>query len=297
MKIFDCFMYYNEDFILDLRLNYLNKFIDFFVIVESLYNHKGEKKNLNFNIKNYQKFKEKIIYIVLDHLPDSIEIINDNDDESTKGGKYILNGYRRDNFQRNYIINGIKNASLDDLILISDIDEIPNLKNLNLGEIKNRLIFFKQKMCYYKFNLYLKSYNWVGTRACKKKNLISPQWLRDIKSRSYPFWRIDAFFSKNKYSDIYFVNNGGWHFSYINSAEGIENKLKSYTHHREYDLNPLGVKKINNMIKNRETVYNLSVDQRGNQFGKGQKLDVLEFNELPKYIKDNQNKYKLWLED
>ena len=297
MKIFDCFMYYNEDFILDLRLNYLNKFIDFFVIVESLYNHKGEKKNLNFNIKNYQKFKEKIIYIVLDHLPDSIEIINDNDDEDTKDGKYILNAYRRDNFQRNYIINGIKNASLDDLILISDIDEIPNLKNLNLGEIKNRLIFFKQKMCYYKFNLYLKSYNWVGTRACQKKNLISPQWLRDIKSRSYPFWRIDTFFSKNKYSDIYFVNNGGWHFSYINSAEGIENKLKSYTHHREYDLNPLGVKKINNMIKNREAVYDLSVDQRGNQFGKGQKLDVLEFNELPKYIKDNQNKYKLWLED
>ena len=290
-------MYYNEDFILDLRLNYLNKFIDFFVIVESLYNHKGEKKNLNFNIKNYQKFKEKIIYIVLEHLPDSIEIINDNDDEDTKNGKYILNGYRRDNFQRNYIINGIKNASLDDLILISDIDEIPNLKNLNLEEIKNRLIFFKQKMCYYKFNLYLKSYNWVGTRACQKKNLISPQWLRDIKSRSYPFWRIDTFFSKNKYSDIYFVNNGGWHFSYINSAEGIENKLKSYTHHREYDLNPLGVKKINNMIKNRETVYNLSVDQRANQFGKGQKLDVLEFNELPKYIKDNQNKYKLWLED
>ena len=297
MKIFDCFMYYNEDFILDLRLNYLNKFIDFFVIVESLYNHKGEKKNLNFSIKNYQKFKEKIIYIVLDHLPDSIEIINDNDDEDVKNGKYILNGYRRDNFQRNYIINGIKNASLDDLILISDIDEIPNLKNLNLGEIKNRLIFFRQKMCYYKFNLYLKSYNWVGTRACKKKNLISPQWLRDIKSRSYPFWRIDTFFSKNKYSDIYFVNNGGWHFSYINSAEGIENKLKSYTHHREYDLNPLGVKKINNMIKNRETVYNLSVDQRADQFEKGQKLDVLEFNELPKYIKDNQNKYKLWLED
>ena len=297
MKIFDCFMYYNEDFILDLRLNYLNKFIDFFVIVESLYNHKGEKKNLNFNIKNYQKFKEKIIYIVLEYLPDSIEIINDNDDEDTKNGKYILNGYRRDNFQRNYIINGIKNASLDDLILISDIDEIPNLKNLNLGEIKNRLIFFKQKMCYYKFNLYLKSYNWVGTRACQKKNLISPQWLRDIKSRSYPFWRIDTFFSKNKYSDIYFVNNGGWHFSYINSAEGIENKLKSYTHHREYDLNPLGVKKINNMIKNRESVYNLSVDQRDNQFGKGQKLDVLEFNELPKYIRDNQDKYKLWLED
>ena len=124
-----------------------------------------------------------------------------------------------------------------------------------------------------------------------------PQWLRDIKSRSYPFWRIDTFFSKNKYSDIYFVNNGGWHFSYINSAEGIENKLKSYTHHREYELNPLGVKKIENRIKNRETVYDLNVDQRTNQFKKGQKLDILELNELPNHIRDNQNKYQLWLEN
>ena len=61
MKIFDCFMYYNENHILDLRLNYLNKFVDFFVIVESLYDHKGDKKDLNFNINNYQKFKEKIL--------------------------------------------------------------------------------------------------------------------------------------------------------------------------------------------------------------------------------------------
>ena len=296
MKIFDCFMYYNENHILDLRLNYLNKFVDFFVIVESLYDHKGGKKDLNFNIKNYQKFKEKIIYITLDHMPKSIEKVNVTDDENEKSRKYILNGYRRDNFQRNYIVNGIKNASSDDIILISDIDEIPNLENINLTEITNKLIFFKQKMCCYKFNLYIKSFNWVGTRACKKKNLISPQWLRNIKDRSYPFWRIDTLFSKKKYNNIFFIENGGWHFSYINSAKEIENKLKSYTHHREYDLNPLGIKKIENLIKNKETIYNLSVDQRSNQFGKGEKLDILEFNELPKYIRDNQDKYKLWLE-
>ena len=82
MRIFDCFMYYNENHILDLRLNYLNKFVDFFVIVESLYDHKGGKKDLNFNIKNYQKFKEKIIYITLDHMPKSIEKVNVTDDEN-----------------------------------------------------------------------------------------------------------------------------------------------------------------------------------------------------------------------
>ena len=151
-------------------------------------------------------------------------------------------------------------------------------------------------MCYYKFNLHLKSYNWVGTRACKKKYFISPNWLRDIKDKAYPIWRIDTLFSKKKYSDIHFVDNGGWHFSYISSAAGIENKLKSYTHHREFELSSLNIKKIEDMIKNRESVYNLGVDQRTNQFEKGQKLDILETNKLPSYILQNQNKYKQWLE-
>jgi len=295
MKIFDCFMYYNEDHILDLRLNYLNNFIDHFVIVESIYNHKGEKKGLNFDMKNYQKFKEKIIYIVVDKLPNTFKI-NDNDNENIKNKKYILNGYKRDHFQRNHINEGIKMANEDDLILISDLDEIPNLENLSFSKIKNKLILFKQIMCYYKFNLYLKSYNWVGTRACKKKYFISPNWLRDIKDKAYPIWRIDTLFSKKKYTNIQFVDNGGWHFSYISSAAGIENKLKSYTHHREFELSSLNVKKIEDMMKNKESVYNLGVDQRTNQFEKGQKLDILETNKLPSYIQQNQNKYKQWLE-
>ena len=121
MKIFDYFMYYNEDHILDLRLNYLNNFIDHFVIVESIYNHKGEKKGLNFDMKNFQKFKEKIIYIVVDKLPDTFKI-NDDDNESAKNSKYVLNGYKRDHFQRSQITKGIKIADGDDLILISDLD-------------------------------------------------------------------------------------------------------------------------------------------------------------------------------
>ena len=297
MKIFDCFMYYNEDTILDLRLNYLNHFVDHFVIVESTFNHRGEKKKLNFDINKFSNFKKKIKYFILDGQPKNIDKIKNEDTEHVKTMKYITNGYKRDQFQRNYISNGINDADPEDLIIISDIDEIPNLNKININAVKNKLIFFNQKMCYYKFNLYQKNYNWTGTKACKKKNLISPQWLRDIKTKKYPIWRLDVLFSKKKYRDIYFVENGGWHFSYLNTPKLIEEKLRSYTHHREYDLNPMGISNIEKRIKNRESIYNLCVDQRKNQFSKGVKLDILNINELPEYIDNNYEKFKEWLED
>ena len=296
MRIFDCFMYYNEDLILDLRLNYLNKFVDFFVIVESTFNHKGEKKKLNFNISKFSKFKSKIKYIVLDDQPKNIDIIKNNDTEEKKTIKYIYNGYKRDHFQRNFITNGINDAAPNDMIIISDIDEIPDLEKISIKNIKSKLILFNQIMCYYKFNLYQKNYTWVGSRACQKKNLISPQWLRDVKARAYPLWRLDIFFSKRRYNDIFFVDDGGWHFSYLNTAQLIEEKLRSYTHHREYDLNPIGINNIEKRIKNRESIYNLCVDQRKNQFSKGVKLDLLNDSKLPKYIINNKVNFKEWLE-
>ena len=295
MQIFDCFMYYNEDVILDLRLNYLNQFVDKFIIIESTFNHRGKKKELNFNINNFLKFKDKIEYYVLDKQPPNIEEINDSDTDKQKSIKYILNGYRRDHFQRNYISSGISEVDENDIIIISDIDEIPNLKKINIKDIKNNLIFFNQKMCYYKFNLYQKNYNWVGSRACKKKKLLSPQWLRDVKPKNYPKWRVDTYFSKLKYTNVIFVNEGGWHFSYLNTPELIEQKLKSYTHHREYELNPIGIENIEKRIKNRESVYNLSSDKKMNQFSKGVKLEIMSLNELPRYISDNKTKYEKWL--
>ena len=171
MKIFDCFMYFNEDVVLDVRFNYLDKFVDKFVIVESTYNHRGQKKKLNFNINNFLKFKDKIEYLILDSQSPDIEIINEADNENEKSRKYILNGYRRDHFQRNYLSKGISAADKEDLIIVSDIDEIPNLKTIDITKIGNELIFFNQIMCYYKFNLFQKNYNWVGSRACKKKIL------------------------------------------------------------------------------------------------------------------------------
>tara|TARA_B100001964_G_scaffold242512_1_gene317586 strand:+ start:11145 stop:12014 length:870 start_codon:yes stop_codon:yes gene_type:complete len=289
-------MYYNEDTILDVRLNYLNKFVDYFIIVESTFNHRGQKKELNFDIKKFSQFKNKIRYYILDDQPKDIEEVDINDSEDEKNSKYILNGYRRDHFQRNHIIEGIKDAQENDIIIISDIDEIPKLENINFEKLKNKLIFFKQKMCYYKFNLFHKNYDWFGSRACIKKMLLSPQWLRDIKTKSYPFWRLDLLFSKKKYSNIKMVNDGGWHFSYLNTPELIEQKLKSYTHHREYDLNPIGIENLKKRIENRESVYNLNLDQRKNQFSEGVSLDFLEMNELPEYIAENKIKYKNWLD-
>ena len=70
-------------------------------------------------------------------------------------------------------------------------------------------------MFHYKFNLKLPNFIWTGTKGCKKKDLINPQWLRNIKDKKYPFFRIDTFFSKTKYIDIKFIKNGGWHFSNI----------------------------------------------------------------------------------
>jgi beta-1,4-mannosyl-glycoprotein beta-1,4-N-acetylglucosaminyltransferase len=225
MNIYDCFMYFDEDLLLDLRLNIMNKYVKKFIITEATYTHNGSKKKLNFNINNFKKFKDKIEYIVVDDEPESVQKINDNDSSETKGQKLILNGYARDNYQRNKLSDGLKNILDDDIIIVSDLDEIPNLKNLNFNLIKNKIIQFKQKMFYYKLNLYYPDFDWFGSKACKKKNLISPQWLRNIKSKKYSRLRLDLIFNKKKYTDIYFVLNGGWHFTCIRTPEELEYKL------------------------------------------------------------------------
>ena len=296
MKIFDCFMFFDEEMLLDFRLNYLNDYVDQFVVVESSYTHSGEKRKLLFDISKFKKFKEKISYIVVDQEPPGISKIFDKDDEDTKNSKYILNAAKRENFQRDCIQQGLKGADSKDIVLISDLDEIPNLEENNLKNIKNKIILFKQKLFYYKFNLKLNSFEWFGTKACRKGNLLSPQWLRNVKDKKYPFWRVDSLFSKTKYQNIYFIENGGWHFSYMKTAKNIEKKLTSYLHHREYDLEPIGEDKIQKMIMSKIPVYNLRADMKKSKFSGGDELTVTKIDELPNYIKNNVDKYKQWLE-
>tara|TARA_Y100000591_G_C21673376_1_gene614134 strand:+ start:10 stop:879 length:870 start_codon:yes stop_codon:yes gene_type:complete len=289
-------MYFDEEIVLDTRLNYLDQFVDYFVIIESCFNHRGERRELKFDIKKFEKFKNKIIYKVYDQIPDKIQKVYENDNEGTKSGKYIMNALYRENGQRNYISEGIKKAKDEDLILVSDVDEIPNLSNIDLKKIREKIILFKQDMFYYKFNLKLPNMEWTGTKGCKKKNFINAQWLRNIKDRKYPFFRIDALFSDKKFISVNIVNNGGWHFSNIKSAEEIEHKLKSYLHHREFDLEPLDIEGIDKIMKNKQAIYDLRVDKTINKIGSGEKLEKYNIENLPEVIKLNLGKYKEWLD-
>ena len=296
MNIYDCFMYFDEDLLLDLRLNSLDKFVKKFVITEATYTHNGSKKKLNFDINKFKRFKDKIVYIVVDKHPPNILDIKENDTEDQRGEKLILNGMARDYFQRENLFQGIKDSVEDDLILISDLDEIPNLTHINFSEINNNILIFEQKMFYYKLNLFYEDYIWFGTKAVKRKNFISPQWLRNIKGKNYPKWRIDTFFSKKKYSNLSFVKNGGWHFTCLRTAEELEKKLLNFAHHYEYEESGLKIENLRKLISEKRVMYDHNVDQKGYKWSGKSILKNLDLKFLPEHISLNKEKYTEWLD-
>ena len=296
MNIYDCFMYYDEDLLLDIRFNTLNKYVKKFIITEATYTHNGSKKKLNFDINNFKKFKDKIEYIAVDEQPPNIKILSENDTPKEKEEKLILNGMARDYFQREKLNEGLKNLKDDDLVIVSDLDEIPNLDNVNFDKIKNNIIIFQQKMFYYKLNLLYEEFIWDGSKAVKFKNFVSPQWLRNIKSKKYAFWRLDTFFSKKKYSNLYYINNGGWHFTCVRKPEDLEKKLLNFAHHYEFEQSGLKINDIKKLIMEKRVMYDHNVDQRGYKWSGKSILKKVNFNLLPIYIKENDVKFKDWLD-
>ena len=297
MRIFDCFMFYDEEVVLDIRLNSLKNFVDCFVIVESKFYHNGKKRDLKFDINKYPKFKDKITYIVQAEEPPNLKILKKEDEEWRKSNKLIFNAHLRENFQRNLISEGLTKANEDDLIMISDVDEIPNLKDLNVAKVKNKLVIFEQSIFYYKLNRYLENFIWHGTKACKKKNLKSPQWIRNIKNKKFGYWRLDTIFSETKYINKLFIKNGGWHFSNLKSPPEIEHKLKSYLHHRDFEVENISLKEISKLMRNNETIYDMFTDKKEGKFSENKrKLGLYPKNKLPQFILDNENKFKEWLD-
>ena len=298
MRIYDCFQFFDEEMLLDLRLNIMDKYVHKFVITEATYTHNGKPKKLIFDINKFNKFRDKIIYIVVKKQPPDLQKIyeSDNDKEDTKGQKLILNGYKRDNYQREMAQQYLKKIDDNDWILINDIDEIPNLKNVDLHSFNNKLIFFKQQIFFYKFNLHYPTTPWYGSRACKKKKFISPQWLRDMKHKKYPLWRLDTIFSKKKYNNIYYVDNGGWHFTNIKTPENIHKKLLNYTHHNEFEKSGINLDDLKKKIKKKEAIYDHAVDQKTNKWNSKTILNKIELNKMPDYLKENYKKYTNWLE-
>ncbi|MEC7179364.1 MAG: hypothetical protein VXV83_00345 [Pseudomonadota bacterium] len=265
MAIYDCFQYFNEDHIVDLRLNILDEYVDYFVICESTKNHQGKDKKINFNQNNFSKFKHKIKLIIADY------------SERINFDKHIGGESPVEQHQRNTLIEGIKDASQEDLIILSDSDEIPDLSKLSDVKKNKKFIAFSHKMFMYKLNLQnLEESNWIGSRLVKKKDLVSMQKLRNLKFRKFPIYRFD----KRHFQVI----NGGWHFSFLQTPENIIEKIKSFSH-GEFDNNNLDIQKIEEKIINNKDI-----------FDRGHKLKKIELdNSYPNYILDNKEKYLKWI--
>ena len=296
MNIYDCFMYFDEDLLLDLRLNTLDKYVKKFVITEATYTHNGNKKELKFDISKFKKFKDKISYHVVNKQPKNILGLIDGESKEKKGEKLILNGMARDYFQRENLIKGLSDILDDDIVLISDLDEIPNLQNLNLFEIKNNTYIFEQAIFYYKLNLIYDDFVWQGTRGIKYKNFISPQWLRNIKGKNYPKWRLDTFFSKKKYSNLVFIKNGGWHFTCLKTPEQLQKKLLNFAHHYEFEESGLKLDDIKKIIREKRIIYDYKADQKEYKWSGKSTLKKADTIVLPPYVASNLDIFKNWLD-
>ena len=193
--------------------------------------------------------------------------------------------------------NAIGEALDDDLIILSDNDEIPNLNSKQFKKNNKKIIIFKQLFFYYKFNLLYDRMMWFGSKACKKKDLKSFSWLRNHKNKKYPFWRLDTCFSKLKSTDLQIIDDGGWHFTNVKSPEELFKKMKNFGHHDEFDLSDLTVNDLKNKIKNKKVFYNHFADKENlDKWNFEYDLKTVEDKILPKYLSENKNKYVEWFD-
>ena len=209
-KIFDCITFFRENFISNIRFEILHSVVDHFVICESKYDHNGNRKELFFKLKN-KTFKNKIIYIILkEPFP-----------------KNLQNGWSRQAYQRDFILSKLNKHNLNDYIMFSDPDEIPNPEILKNFKLKKKYGIFMQSHFVYKFNLY-NHYDspWEGTRVCKFGDLKSIDYMRQkiLSKNIKKWWRPD------KEKNIELITNGGWHFNNVFGPKDISIKLKTFAH-------------------------------------------------------------------
>lgn len=228
-KIYDCFNFFNELDILEIRLNILYDYVDYFVIVESSVTHTGVEKEFIFdkNKERFSKFLDKIIlYKVSDTPNDFVNLIYSEDETINKINDYIVlqtnrfnrwaqHDYGRDFFQKECVRRPLINCEDDDIILVSDADEIPNpeiLLNLKELDLDNNRYSLNQTMYFYYLNIFKES-TWYGTKISKYKN---------IKNISFNELRGDESLTIK-------ITNGGWHFSFMGGKEMVKTKMMSYS--------------------------------------------------------------------
>ena len=193
----DCFIFYNEIDVLKKRLRYLDGVVDKFILVESTVTHRGEEKKLFYdeNKKEFEEWSDRIIHI----------IIRDN---PTDKDPWI-----RENFQRNCITRGLDEFKDDDIVMVSDVDEIPNRTTLRLPpDVK--MCSYNMIAFQYNFNYIQELEPWYGTVITTKEVLmqVSPQKMREMR------WSIPRY------------KNAGWHLSSFGDEVFVANKIQNYAH-------------------------------------------------------------------
>ena len=261
-KIIDCITFFDENFIFDLRYNVIKQYVDFIIICESEYDHRGNKKDLNFNYEKYFNDNKVKYFILKEPFPKK------------------NNPWENQAIQREFLLNSLNFINDDDYIFFSDPDEIPNTDLYNDFKLEKKYGIFLQKSFNYKFNLFNKHESpWDGTRVCKKKNLKSIDYMRQkvwAKNLKYKFYRFD------KEKNIQLFQNGGCHFNNIMSPENISKKLKTFAH-SEYSGDEFSSTEI---IKNK-------IENRIDLFNRGYKFEKIELdNSFPRYLLENKNFYK-----
>ncbi len=262
-KIIDCITFFDNNFIFDFRYNVINKFVDKFVVCESLFDHKNNKKGLNFDPEKKYVNDSKVLHIVL----------NQPFPQNT-------NAWENQAIQREYILKNLDFADQDDFIFFSDPDEIPRPDVLINFDLKKKYGIFLQKFFNYKFNLFNSHETpWEGTKVCRKKNLKSINFMREKvkrKNLKYKFYRFD------KEKNIEIFNESGWHFNNLLSPEEISKKLKTFSH-TEYSSDRFSSIEI----------IQKKIDERIDLFERGEKYKKEVLNDkFPKYLLENLSKYK-----
>jgi hypothetical protein len=218
-KVYDCFLFYNELELLEVRLKELYDSVDYFVLVESKETFRGKPKLLYFNDnkKRFAPYLDKIIHIIVD------------------AGFISDNPWDREHHQRSQILKGLQKAKDNDIILLSDIDEIPRVSALNkarelLASNKAKVVVFQQTM--YCGRLNLLHGPWQGTVATKawQAKKIDTKLLRKLRNMRKKHLK------KSAISKITLVENGGWHFNSIGDLSTFASKLSAFSH-SELDVN------------------------------------------------------------
>jgi len=278
-QVFDCFPFYDEIDILDLRLNVLDEVVDYFVLVESTRTFTGNKKPLYFaeNSQKYANFLHKIRHIVID------------ESEFNKN----LGVWQREFDQKNAVFRGIQGCKKEDFLIVSDVDEIPdpNIIRSIVSRNSDSIGIIKQP-CFYYFLNCKSTEIFDKARIAKLKNIKSPQQIRAYprfsKINSNKFvqtifkWlgsirkRFSLFF---RFYEIY--ENAGWHFTYIKPPNKISQKIKDFSH-TEFNLDKYtNIEIIDSRVKNLE-----------DPFKRKYKLKRVKFDDsFPSYLISNLDKY------